>query len=139
MALTEVAGSPDAHERRCLIMSDCESAMAMVERAWKSGRREYAKQGRGAILEAICTQREQIGQAVFMYVPAHRGVWANAMADAAAKAGLGARRSDVSEQIRAGVRWRPFVRVLEERSEDGAVLEEVWDVDTYTATREAMG
>ena len=120
-------------------MSDCESAMAMVERAWKSGRREYAKQGRGAILEAICTQREQIGQAVFMYVPAHRGVWANAMADAAAKAGLGARRSDVSEQIRAGVRWRPFVRVLEERSEDGAVLEEVWDVDTYTATREAMG
>ena len=47
MALREVAGHPDAKDRRCLIMSDCESAMTMVERAWTSGRRAYAKQGRG--------------------------------------------------------------------------------------------
>ena len=45
----------------------------------------------------------------------------------------------MSEWVRYGVRWRPFVRVIEERGEDGTAVEEVWDVDTYTATREAMG
>ena len=71
----------------------------MVEHAWRHGRREYAHKSRGAILEAICTQREKLQQVVMMYTPAHRGVWANAMADAAAKAGLDRAHGDMSTRI----------------------------------------
>ena len=70
MALEETAAKTDASGRRCLIMSDCESAMRMVEAAWRGGRRTYAAGSRGAMLEAICTQREKLQTVITMYVPA---------------------------------------------------------------------
>ena len=38
MVLREVASQGGAAERRCLLMSDCKSALRMVERAWREGR-----------------------------------------------------------------------------------------------------
>ena len=67
MVLDEMARAEDAAARRCLIMSDCEAAMRMIERAWRARRRrEYARGARGAMLEAICTCREQLEMVVFM-------------------------------------------------------------------------
>ena len=109
MVLRETAQEAGAGEKRCLIMSDCEAALGMAEEAWRKERREYGGKGRGAILEAICTYREQLGGVVMMYAPAHRGGWANAAADAAAKAGLTSDRGDISGMIEQGIEWRPTV------------------------------
>ena len=79
--------------------------------------------------------RERLELVVTMYIPAHRGGWVSAMADAAAKAGQEAARWDVSGYIRAGVKWRPVVS--EVRGTDGEW--EVWDARAYTVMREAMG
>ena len=79
----------DVGATRCLVMSDCKSAMQMMETAWRGGGVErLAKAKRGGILEAICRARAKLELVVFMYVPAHRGVSMSAMADAAAKAYL---------------------------------------------------
>ena len=87
MVLKEAAEGEGAKEKRCLVMSDCASALRMVERAWRApGRRAYAMDDRGGMLEAICTYRERLGLVVTMYVPAHRGFAANSYADAVAKA-----------------------------------------------------
>ena len=62
------------------------------------------------------------------------------MADAAAKAGLQKAYGDISERIRQGIRWRPFVRVIQEGTDAaGRPREEVWDEGAYEVTREAMG
>ena len=52
-----------------MIMSDCEAALGMAEEAWRKERREYGGKGRGAMLEAICTYREQLGGVMMMYAP----------------------------------------------------------------------
>ena len=96
-------------------MSDCLSALKLVERAWRAKHREeYAgvtREAQGAPLEAICTARERIELAVFMYVPAHRGLAPNAIADAVAKAYTQAPHATpgVSEMIQEGIRRRRVV------------------------------
>ena len=99
-----------------LIMSDCLSALKLVERAWRAKHREeYAGSTRGAILEAICTASERIELAVFMYVPAaaHRGLAPNAIADAVAKAYTQAPHTTpgVSAMMQEGIRRRRVVHV----------------------------
>ena len=37
MALTKVAAREHAAERRCIILSDCQSALQMIEKAWQQG------------------------------------------------------------------------------------------------------
>ena len=67
-------------------MSDCLSALRMVERAWREGVEWHGpRTGRAALLHAINAEREQLEPVVMMWTPAHAGVTANAYADAAAK------------------------------------------------------
>ena len=116
--IRDAAAAEDAKSRRLLIgslMSDCLSALKLVERAWRAKHREeYAgvtREAQGAPLEAICTARERIELAVFMYVPAHRGLAPNAIADAVAKAYTQAPHATpgVSEMIQEGIRRRRVV------------------------------
>ena len=91
MVLKEVAARPDAQQRRCLVMSDSLTALTMVERAWREGVRWHGpRTGRAGMLHAICDARRGLELLVTMWVPAHAGIAANAYADAAAKAHLGA-------------------------------------------------
>jgi len=87
------------------------------------------------MLEAICTYREQLGGVIMMYAPAHRGGWANAVADAAAKAGLTSERGDISGMIEQGIEWRPTVTTVE--GEGGK--QEIWDKGAYEMMREGTG
>ena len=76
----------------------------MEERAARVRRQ---REGGKAMLEAICTYRGQLGGVVMMYAPAHRGGWANAVADAAAKAGLTSERGDITTHgWTGGKEWR---------------------------------
>lgn len=59
-------------------MSDCEAALKMAEEAWRKERREYGGRGRGAVLEAICTCREQLDGVIMMWDVGGRHVHARA-------------------------------------------------------------
>ena len=139
MVLKEVAEQPEAEKRKCLIMSDCEGALRMVERAWRVRRaREYVGGDRGAILDAICTYRAKIDLAVFMYVPAHKGVSANAYADAVAKAYLRAEggEEEMDGMVREGMWEKELVMVVQ--GAKGAE-EVIWDRRAFNVMREAGG
>ena len=61
MVMKEMATKGDAAQRRVMIMSDCLSALWMIENAWRAqDRAEYAYGERGSMLEAICTYREKV-------------------------------------------------------------------------------
>ena len=65
------------------LLSDCQSAIKEIERAWREGEvRHETKGDRRALLEAICRIRAQMGIVVIMYVPAHTGCSPNEYADA---------------------------------------------------------
>ena len=141
MVLKGAAEGENAKEKRCLVMSDCASALRMVEKAWRSkGRREYAMDDRGGMLEAICTYREKLELVVTMYVPAHRGFAANSYADAAAKAACSLEKvHDVSEVIKEAMKWKRYVNEVWVQEGQGGGRWEVWDVTTYEAMKEAVG
>ena len=64
-------------------MTDNDSAIRMMEEVWRGENRHILSgKSRRAILEAICTYRIKLDTVVIMYVPAHRGVSANAYVDA---------------------------------------------------------
>ena len=75
---------------RCLILSDCKSALVAIERAYRR-RNPGASDHRGT-LSAILLQLKRLqthnGYAIFLWTPGHAGISPNAMADAAAKAYL---------------------------------------------------
>ena len=124
-------------------MSDCLSALKLVERAWRAKHREeYAGSTRGAILEAICTASERLELAVFMYVPAaaHRGLAPNAIADAVAKAYTQAPHATpgVSAMMQEGIRRRRVVHEVLIRERERRTWE-IWDARAFVAMREAMG
>ena len=81
--LTQPAGSAGY---RVLVMTDCDSAIRMMEEAWRGENRHMLRgksrgaisEAMGAISEAMCTYRSKLDTVVIMYVPAHRGVSANA-------------------------------------------------------------
>ena len=102
----------DAVKRqRVLIVSDCRPALLQVEAAWDSGRAEGLRRGdRAGLLEAICRVRAQLGLVVTVWVPAHKGVSPNEMADCAAKAYLGEEWvEDVTHQVADLVDARPYL------------------------------
>ena len=136
IVMKEVAEKKDAGKRRVMIMSDCMSALWMIEKAWRAkDRAEYAHGERGSMLEAICTHRERVESAVFVYVPAHRGFAANAYADAAAKAGCkGEEVSNISEVIAGAIKRK---RHVNEVMVNGRW--EIWDVPQQRAVKEALG
>ena len=107
--MRRMATASDAMERRCLLLSDCKSALQQVETAWRSGRFESGRGGdRGAMLEEICRLRACLGRVVMVWVPSHRGISPNAMADAIAKSYLTQQvDSDAVRAIAAAVQTRP--------------------------------
>ena len=89
-ARADNATKPAPHLCRCLILSDCKSALVAIERAYRR-RNPGASDNRGT-LSAILLQLKRLqthnGYAIFLWTPEHAGISANAMADAAAKAYL---------------------------------------------------
>jgi hypothetical protein len=113
----------------------------MMEAAWRAkGRRAYAMDDGGGMLEAICTYREQLELVVTMYVPAHRGFAANSYADAAAKAACSLEHvHDISEVIKGAIRWKRYVSEVWVQGGRDEGRWEVWDVAPYEAMKEAVG
>jgi hypothetical protein len=141
MVLKEAAEGEGAKRKRCLVMSDCASALRMVETAWRAkGRRAYAMNDRGGMLEAICTYREKLELVVTMYVPAHRGFAANSYADAAAKAACSLEHvNDISGVIKDAIKWKRYVSEVWVQGGRNEGRWEVWDVAPYEAMKEAIG
>ena len=76
-------------DEKVLVLSDSRAVMDVIERVWRTGEATLCKaRDRGAMIEAICTLRAQLGGVVFVWNPGHRGVVWNEMADACAKAHL---------------------------------------------------
>jgi len=141
MVLKEAAEGEGARRKRCLVMSDCASALRMMEAAWRAkGRRAYAMDDRGGMLEAICTYRERLELVITMYVPAHRGFAANSYADAAAKAACSLEHvSDISGVIKEAIKWKRYVSEVWVQGGKDEGRWEVWDVAPYEAMKEALG
>ena len=121
--------------RRCLVLSDSESALEMVESAWRNGVRWGGKGGgRAALLHAINKEREKLELAVFVWNPAHVGSSTSAVADAAAKAHLTAKPEEhggwVTEHLPEG-RYVQTVRA------EGR--EAVWHTTRFAAVQESIG
>ncbi len=75
---------------RCLILSDCKSALIAIERAY---RRQAQRSGNNrylisAILLHLHRLQKHEGYVIRIWTPRHAGVTLNAIADAAAKAYL---------------------------------------------------
>jgi ribonuclease HI len=105
-----VAASAEPRRERVLVMSDCLGVLDALEHAWRQGdARGLRTRPRGVLLESCCVLRAQLGLVVTMYVPAHRGNWMNAAADAAAKSHLGAAR-DTLQDAPGRVTSRPAVQ-----------------------------
>ena len=71
-------------------MSDCENAMEMIEKHWRTGKTAPGG-GCQALTEAINAVRKRLELVVFMHVKSHEGCSPNAMADACAMDGRTAR------------------------------------------------
>ena len=138
MALEMTMAQDEPHLRTCMIMSDCESGMRMVESAWRHGVREHGD--RAAVLEAICEARKRLRMCVFVQVPSHTGITPNAYADGVAKAYLRAELDSalVDERIERNLPEGRAVRTVHYR-EAGRQREVIWDVNAFEATREAVG
>ena len=125
----EGAGAMGA--KRVLILSDCQSAIKEIERAWREGEvRHETKGDRRALLEAICRIRAHMGIVVLMYVPAHTGCSPNEYADASAKAHLDAELEDATNRVARWTETRP--RICEWWTSEGWVMS---DLATYSGAR----
>ena len=103
-----VERAPEPAEERVLVMSDSRAVMDVIETVWRSGNAAVAKsRDRGAMIEAICALRAQLGCVLFVWTPGHAGVCHNEVADAVAKAHLGQPvDAEVSRRVAGGVRTR---------------------------------
>ena len=75
---------------RCLVLSDCKSALIAIERAYRQQAQRSGDNRNliSAILLQLHRLQQHKGYAIFLWTPGHAGVAPNAMADAAAKAYL---------------------------------------------------
>ena len=146
-----VQQSPRPGAERVLILSDCKGVLDALEAAWRAGdARRLRGRDRGATLEAVCSLRKQLGRVVFLWVPAHRGISANAYADAAAKAHLESGSDDRARWRETASRARSRPCLYEVRSDygDGGMLREVeaarvgawvpWDRRLFPAARRRL-
>eukprot|EP00965_Chrysotila_dentata_P138725 4588772-Pleurochrysis_carterae.AAC.1 len=62
-------------------MSDCLSALGILEKVWRGRRNRYIKLQSGAVLEAITNVRKKLGTVIFMWIPSHIGIIPNVIAD----------------------------------------------------------
>jgi len=135
----EEAGSVEKRQQaRVLIMSDCKPAMQQMEQAWRKGEAHgLRKWDRGALLEAICSLRADLGRVVCVWTPAHAGISPNAMADLAAGAHTGCKDvEDVTEHLAPHVHARPCVyERMVRRVGESAACWEVADRKPYAEAR----
>jgi hypothetical protein len=82
---TANVGDDAASQRRCLVVSDCQSVLQEIEHAWRD-ERAGRRRDRSVMMDEICYHRRRLGLVVTVWVPSHRGIAMNAYADAAAKA-----------------------------------------------------
>tara|TARA_B110001469_G_scaffold86810_1_gene82225 strand:- start:118 stop:432 length:315 start_codon:yes stop_codon:yes gene_type:complete len=62
--------APEPAEERVLVMSDSRAVMDVIETVWRSGNAAVAKsRDRGAMIEAICALRAQLGRVLFVWTP----------------------------------------------------------------------
>ena len=136
MALRKTVQRDAPEDRRCLILSDCLSAIQMVEQAWRTGVRWTGSEaGRAPLLHAINAARGRLQLVVIVWQPAHRGNATSAYADAVAKAYLGAQHSDEAmEWIRDSL---PHGKQCITVSTDGG--EAVWMRSKFDSTRDGVG
>jgi ribonuclease HI len=119
-------GAEAVSAKRILILSDCQSAIKEIERAWREGEvRHETKGDRRALLEAICRIRAHLGIVVLMYVPAHTGCSPNEYADASAKAHLDAELEDTTSRVAKWNETRP--RICEWWTSEGWVMSDLSD------------
>jgi ribonuclease HI len=124
-------GAEAVSAKRILILSDCQSAIKEIERAWREGEVRHETNGdRRALLEAICRIRAHMGIVVIMYVPAHTGCSPNEYADASAKAHLDADLEDATNRVAKWNETRP--RICEWWTSEGWVMS---DLAMYSGTR----
>jgi ribonuclease HI len=85
-------------EKRLLVLTDCKSAIEILEQAWRRERvRTWGDRAR--LVEAICNVRKEIGVCVLCKVQSHVGVAPNEYADAAAKAHLEAPAEEIEDAV----------------------------------------
>ena len=137
MALQKTGEREAPETRRCLILSDSLTALEMVERAWRGGVTWHGpRSGRAALLHAINSARARLQLVVTVWTPAHRGVAANAYADAAAKAYLSMPIDEGRAQA-AIMRDLPTGRLVQVVAADGGL--EPWPETRFAVMREAVG
>ena len=81
---------------RVCIVSDSETAIKVMEKAWRKGSIDTrdVRQERAALIQEVCRLRAKImrmgknNRVIAVWCPGHAGIVSNAMADAAAEAGL---------------------------------------------------
>ena len=93
MRAADARGRAHGRAPRLLILSDCLSVLAAIDRAWSDGSAwRLAKQHRQAMLESILLLMREFhehgGVAIFLWTPSHHGVLPNNYADMVAKAHL---------------------------------------------------
>ena len=60
-------------QERVLVVSDSRAVMDVIETVWRSGNAAVAKsRDRGAMIEAICALRAQLGCVLFVWTPGLR-------------------------------------------------------------------
>ena len=99
----------------------CAREAAGLEDVWRSGDANLAMaRDRGAMLEAICAVRKRLERVVLVWVPGHRGVSPNEMADVAAGAHLGEQvAGDITRRVARDVQTRDCLYEQHSQYEDG--------------------
>ena len=105
-SVEERSAAPE--RERVLVLSDSRAVLDVLEDVWRSGDANLAMaRDRGAMLEAICAVRKRLERVVFLWVPGHRGVAPNEMADVAAGAHLGEQAAgDITRRVARDVQTR---------------------------------
>ena len=79
-SVEERSAAPE--RERVLVLSDSRAVLDVLEDVWRSGDASLAMaRDRGAMLEAICAVRKRLERVVLVWVPGHRGVSPNEMAE----------------------------------------------------------
>ena len=121
-------------ERKVLIISDCRACLMELEQVYRQGNAEGTfRKDRGAMMEAICNLRSQLGTCVFLWTSSHDGATPSSYADLVAKTYLTANsKINVTEQIATHIQTRPCIYERRIWTEEG----ETWEIADKRAYRE---
>ena len=121
--------------RRVMICTDSQATMRAMESAWKKGRHTSERVDRKGLVATMVELRRRVsrerqdgqtrGCERMVYTPGHRGIAPNAVADAIAKAYLGAEGDGgvLGEVIQQTVHVRPYVCGVREMNTVGGKVQ----------------